>query len=902
MPQQKKLEDQYKTIIPKGPVPPEAYWSYFQKNPQAKTLPIGSEFKVNNQQYLSPYWVIKFGDRLSCIQDEDVTIKSFLKLSLKNKKPKHYLEQWKQAHVAGAVLFLLTGKQTSIQLTGFLHRGDAQELEEVKISRHDDRFSKFFNCLQYHSTRGSLQNVISNKKLFINWLIENKEGPQDWKLFTGDTFLRTLLGRGAYGRVLQVVVSYDFNNKVPKKIDAPRAVKVQEDYCDDFPAIIRRSEDEKKLLRLAYGAQASAGVSYFNSTIQPWQRSSTFIEMLDCTGGQQKIGVPLFGLKIKNFADALQINLWILETLTQNFHNKNIIHYDLKREQIILQRGNKRVYVVDLGHSKESGEKIEGVRGTFFCLAPEIWDSDYSFALDYFAYAALAAELFLCATGGDPGTVTAERTKILDNKLATKTPLNFDTLFKNSDLDDEIKRDIIKFLKEMGSLEKSQRHSTNEALEFFQKQKIHYYASRLNHLIMKALFRGFVRNTQRIFEELDDLKKTLFLDSNDIEAIIKEVEALNQQELNSCVADIQKPITDFLRELLQPDFSEVSFKTTYQELMEKTEPVRELNCLFDDLYNAVSKGYVFLLSDKLTEFTKTSSEFSFEDVNKFLNAVCQRDQQKLSLLSACFDQGKELSAEINLDEFLKKLGPENQVSLLAGFFINPYVVVTQFKYEFASVKIAADSLFDKDPDAEISLKAAILKNVNDHAFSERLARFIYKLSLPDYYMVDLEDEFTSLVAERNEIFKIRNELVESLETMLSKKLEELNKDLTPEQQALKERIGSKENPSNPDTLYGFADKIRHNIIPLRQAHQQYEEFLERHIAQPLMQKRNTLVCFLESVGDVINTFSKSILGTNLFNTTRRRVAAKFNPNLSIWKSASTFKGDDQPKSLYLYPN
>lgn len=189
------------------------------------------------------------------------------------------------------------------------------------------------------------------------------------------TYVINPLGKGAYG---EVIIAQDLDNK-----DQLFAIKTL-----TFDSIKRKKEIAKEEQKFLEKAQMTSATLETLNSIQ-------FVMQL-------APGITLASLektrRIMPTIRLLQIAYNCLDAITQ-LHNKNLLHCDIKSENLMIDEITGNVTPIDLGFAKEAKPSI-GINATPACgtlgyMSPEVWfNGFYSEKSDVYALGQTLGELF----------------------------------------------------------------------------------------------------------------------------------------------------------------------------------------------------------------------------------------------------------------------------------------------------------------------------------------------------------------------------------------------------------------------------------------------------------------------------------------------------------------------------
>jgi len=196
----------------------------------------------------------------------------------------------------------------------------------------------------------------------------------------GDFELLKVIGRGTYGKVMQV------RRRQTKEIFAMKVLKKEAVFARNDPKDLQHTIAERNVLALLNCRTHPfiLGLKYAFHT-----QTKLYYVMHFCTGGD------LYYLlsRCKKFRES-QARFYAGEVFLaiRHLHSLGIIYRDLKPENVLLD-ADGHVKLTDFGLSKES-ETADTFCGTPVYLAPEIWMRKmYGFEVDYWSLGCVLYEM-----------------------------------------------------------------------------------------------------------------------------------------------------------------------------------------------------------------------------------------------------------------------------------------------------------------------------------------------------------------------------------------------------------------------------------------------------------------------------------------------------------------------------
>jgi len=196
----------------------------------------------------------------------------------------------------------------------------------------------------------------------------------------GDFELLKVIGRGTYGKVMQVRLRHD------NEIYAMKVLKKENIFARDDPKDLQHTIAERNVLALLN----NQGHPFILGLIFAFHTPAKLYYVLDfCNGGD------LYYLlsRCKKFKES-QARFYSGEVFLaiQHLHSLGVIYRDLKPENVLLDSSG-HVKLTDFGLSKES-QTADTFCGTPVYLAPEIWmHKTYGYAVDWWSLGCVLYEM-----------------------------------------------------------------------------------------------------------------------------------------------------------------------------------------------------------------------------------------------------------------------------------------------------------------------------------------------------------------------------------------------------------------------------------------------------------------------------------------------------------------------------
>lgn len=309
-------------------------------------------------------------------------------------------------------------------------------------------------------------------------------------------------------------------------------------------------------------------------------------------------------------------------------HSQNIMHRDLKTENILIENkksnGYLRIKLIDFGIAKilEKGEKESTLSGTCFYIAPEVINKDYDKRCDLWSCGVV---LYILLCGRMPFGGNSNR-EIFKNIQKGMYDMNVDPLPKVSN---EAKDLISKLLKS----NPEERLSAEEALQhpWFEKLNIRDKLSdlsskkiknminnirsyRANHALQQAALAYIVHNLPNIDEVKNACRLFVKIDKN-LDGSISKEEFING--LNELVSDNEKFDENELNELYDLIDADKSNTIEYEEFV---RAAADKKVLLNEKY--LKDAFNFFDKDK-------SGAIDIDEINDVFFQGKEMDKQEL---------------------------------------------------------------------------------------------------------------------------------------------------------------------------------------------------------------------------------------------------------------------------------
>lgn len=279
----------------------------------------------------------------------------------------------------------------------------------------------------------------SERDKWIKFFEENKSGEAEKKKLTQADFeLMNLIGKGSFGKVIQVKKKDTGDIYAMKVLDKKHIVENQE---------VDHTMAEKAILQMIRHP-------FLVNLNWSFQTQDKLFFVLDFVNG----GELFYHLQREKKFPLSRVRLYSAEILLalEHLHKNGIIYRDLKPENILLN-AEGHICLTDFGLSKtnmKEGDKASTFCGTPEYLAPEVLKGKgYTKAVDFWSYGCLVYEML---TGLPPfysADVQEMYKKIVDHR---EGPLKFPSSFDPDALD---------FLTQLLERDLSKRLSTSDEIK-----------------------------------------------------------------------------------------------------------------------------------------------------------------------------------------------------------------------------------------------------------------------------------------------------------------------------------------------------------------------------------------------------------------------------------------------------
>ena len=272
--------------------------------------------------------------------------------------------------------------------------------------------------------------------------------------------LNEAIGFGGFGEVYKsdLLVKVNSEGKINSIQPSKKAIKFFavnsskeqiEEYINEkniinlqFPNMNKSSETKSRGRGHITEFTQLEGAYYGGAVIMPYITGITLSDLL------KKSGSSL------SYKDRLTIAGNIIKAINA-LHAMNLVHYDLKPDNIMVDPDTFDVQIIDFGSVKQVGSNITGPVGTSNYMAPELGSKNIqtvNVKHDYFSMAGILGELFGSSTMG-------RRVLFSDNVLQAiqNTAYDYSDLFDNIQAPSIEANVIITHIKNLGSQEFADR-------------------------------------------------------------------------------------------------------------------------------------------------------------------------------------------------------------------------------------------------------------------------------------------------------------------------------------------------------------------------------------------------------------------------------------------------------------
>ena len=162
-------------------------------------------------------------------------------------------------------------------------------------------------------------------------------------------------------------------------------------HLDSVPASMKNRIGEEIKLLYEVKSKNKYVMNIHNSWINKEKGIVNFISDLAVGGSLRSFIKNIYHVKLK------VIKKWCLQILKgiEFLHENNIIHRDIKSDNIFIRSDTGDVFIGDFGLAKKSPEdKIHSMLGTPEFMAPEIYEENYNHKVDIYSFGMCLLELF----------------------------------------------------------------------------------------------------------------------------------------------------------------------------------------------------------------------------------------------------------------------------------------------------------------------------------------------------------------------------------------------------------------------------------------------------------------------------------------------------------------------------